>query len=80
MFTYHEGNAKKGQNEVTSFLFNYLTRKEDLKRKLVLISDGCSGQNKNFVMMYFLYMLVHCLKLFDSDISFPCKRTFILTE
>ena len=66
MFTYHEGNAKKGQNEVTSFLFNYLTRKEDLQRKLVLISDRCSGQNKNFVMMYFLYMLVHCLKLSDS--------------
>ncbi|KAF6208302.1 hypothetical protein GE061_016756 [Apolygus lucorum] len=40
MYTYHEGVAKRGQNEVTSFLFDYLKTKQDLKDHLVLISDG----------------------------------------
>lgn len=70
MFTYHEGIAKKGQNEVTSMLFYYLTRSVIItSRHLVLFSDGCPGQNKNYVMIHFLYMLVHCLKLFD-DITY----------
>ncbi|CAG4917086.1 unnamed protein product [Colias eurytheme] len=65
LYCYHEGVGKKGQNDVTSFLFQYLTHK-DVKQKLVLFSDGCSGQNKNYVMVHFLYMLVHCLHIFDS--------------
>ena len=60
MFTYHEGIGNKGQNEVTSLLLGYLKGKNCLKNELIVISDGCLGQNKNFCMVYFLYMLVHC--------------------
>lgn len=67
MYVYDESTAKKGQNEVTSLLFHYLTKIVDItSRNLVVLSDGCPGQNKNYVMMHFMYMLVHCLKLFDS--------------
>ncbi|CAH1958008.1 unnamed protein product [Acanthoscelides obtectus] len=67
MYTYDETIAKKGQNEVTSLLFHYFTQVPDItSRNLVLISDGCPGQNKNYVMMHFMYLLVHCLKLFDN--------------
>lgn len=66
MYVYDECTARKGQNEVTSLLFHYFTKVVDItSRNLVLLSDGCPGQNKNYVMMHFLYMLVHCLKLFD---------------
>ncbi|KAF2894339.1 hypothetical protein ILUMI_11836, partial [Ignelater luminosus] len=33
---------------------------------LVLFSDGCPGQNKNYVMVRFLYFLVHGWKLFKE--------------
>lgn len=71
MFTYHEGIAKKGANEVTSMLLRYITdyagdSLENLPQHLVLISDSCSGQNKNYVMLHFLYILVHCFKLFTK--------------
>lgn len=66
MFTYHEGEAKKGANDVTSMLFQYLKGVAGEHRNLVLISDSCCGQNKNYVMVHFLYILVHCLNMFDS--------------
>lgn len=49
MYTYHETIGKKGQNDVTSLLLDYLKNiKDDLKEEIILISDGCPGQNKNF--------------------------------
>nr|CAI5861190.1 unnamed protein product [Callosobruchus analis] len=48
MYVYDESIGKKGQNEVTSLLFHYLTKGLDVtSRHLVLFSDGCPGQNKN---------------------------------
>lgn len=67
MYVYTEDIAKKGQNEVTSMLFDYFARVLDITSpNLVIFSDGCPGQNKNYVMVHFLYILVHCLKLFES--------------
>lgn len=65
MYTYTEDQAKKGSNDVTSMLLNYFNN-NDLCRNLVLISDSCPGQNKNYTMLHFLYVLVHVLKMFDS--------------
>lgn len=66
LYVYHECVGKKGQNDVTSLLFHYLhSKSDDLEDDLVLISDGCSGQNKNYAMVHFLYMLVHCFKMFQ---------------
>lgn len=65
MYTYTEDEAKKGSIDVTSMLLNYFNT-NNLCRNLVLISDGCPGQNKNYTMLHFLYVLVHVLKMFDS--------------
>nr|CAI5840936.1 unnamed protein product [Callosobruchus analis] len=67
MYVYTENIAKKCQNEVTSMLFQYFARVLDITSPdLIIFSDGCPGQNKNYVMIHFLYILVHCFKLFES--------------
>lgn len=64
IYTYYEGQCKKGSSDVISMLFHYL-KNLDCNRKLVLLSDGCPGQNKNYAMVHFLYTLVHSLDMFD---------------
>lgn len=59
MYSYHEGQARKGTNEVTSMLLHYLNNIDLPCRNLILFSDGYRGQNKNYVMLHFLYMLMH---------------------
>nr|CAH7751893.1 unnamed protein product [Callosobruchus chinensis] len=66
MYVYTEDVAKKGSNDVTSMLLHYLKNKDIVHDHLIIFSDGCSGQNKNHVMVYFQYMLVHVLKLFKK--------------
>lgn len=89
MFSYDETVARKGQNEVASLLFQYLRRNEVTSKNLILISDGCAGQNKNYVLMKFLYLLVHGLHMFESITHvFPvrghsflsCDQDFSLIE
>lgn len=66
MYVYTEDVAKKGSNDVTSMLLHYLNNTDLSKDHLVIFSDGCAGQNKNHVMVYFQYLLVHCLKVFKK--------------
>lgn len=66
MYVYTEDVAKKGANDVTSMILHYLNNKDLRHSHLVIFSDGCSGQNKNHIMVYFQYMLVHSLKLFKK--------------
>lgn len=48
LFMYHEGQAKKGPNEVCSFVMTYIKKYVDPKViELMLFSDNCAGQNKN---------------------------------
>src|SRR5258705_7804492 len=61
MYTYHEGEDLRGQNEVTSMLFDYL--KHNLppandNMHICFFSDSCPGQNKNHVMLRLSYILV----------------------
>jgi hypothetical protein len=64
MYTYHEGEGTRGQNDVTSMLLDYL--KNNLlsdTSELWLFSDGCPGQNRNCVVLQFAYILVQKLKI-----------------
>lgn len=65
VYTYCENTAKKGSNEVTSILLDYLKNISPDGRpdELVLISDGCPGQNKNMTMVRFLYAVIHIFKM-----------------
>lgn len=48
LFIYHEGQAKKGPDEVCSFLMMYINEYIDSKvETLMLFCDNCAGQNKN---------------------------------
>ncbi|VVC94111.1 unnamed protein product [Leptidea sinapis] len=74
MNCYTETTAKKGASDVTSLLLHYLNNKEITSDTLILISEGCSGQNKNHVMVYFEYFLVHVLKIFKTVLHvFPIR-------
>ena len=65
-FLYHEGEGKKGGNNVVSLIHQSLKNKgvfEDAKEKgpgeyLTLVFDNCGGQNKNrMVLRYLLYLV-----------------------
>lgn len=81
MYCYDETVAKKGQNDVASLLFQFLKSHKVTTKKLILLSDGCAGQNKNYVLMRFLYVLVHCLQMFESIIHiFPVRGHSFLSN
>ncbi|KAJ8870125.1 hypothetical protein PR048_029137 [Dryococelus australis] len=60
-YVYTETVVTKGANEVTSTLLHYFNSKVISADHLVLLSDGCSGQNENHSVVYFQYILVHRL-------------------
>jgi len=83
-YFYHEGQALKGHNEVTSFLNDYIRANvpEEIT-ELHLFCDGCPGQNKNSTMIKFL-MLLSVNRNTKINIYFPqrshsindCDRNF----
>ncbi|KAJ8892700.1 hypothetical protein PR048_005281 [Dryococelus australis] len=66
MFTYHEGDGRKGSNEMKSMLLTYINNNNEPLGNLVLISDNCCGQNKIETMVHFLFTLVHCFHVFKT--------------
>lgn len=58
-YVYHEGVAKKGPNEVSSFLTDYISNVMDKDiRHLHVFSDGTGGQNKNNTIVRVFLALV----------------------
>lgn len=90
-FLYDEVTARKGQNEVISFLHHYLSEiMDNLVDTVYIITDNCSSQNKNYALVQYLYTLVtenlFGLKTIvhrypEPGHSFlPCDRAFGLIE
>ena len=57
MYVWPESTARRGSNEVTSYLHHYLRDLSSIDT-LFLFSDSCPGQNKNFTVIQYLYSLV----------------------
>lgn len=57
MNIWHEGLAGRGPDEIGSCLLKYF-RHNDVKDKVVLWSDSCGGQNRNFKLTTLLLQLV----------------------
>src|SRR5277367_4009338 len=58
-YVYHEGEAKRGPNEVCTFLKHYVDNfVPPAVKELNLYSDSCPGQNRNHTMIRFLMSLV----------------------
>lgn len=66
MNLYLKSEGKKGQCDVTSLLLKYFNEHSITSEHLIIFSDGCPGQNKNYLMVIFLYILVHVVCLFKS--------------
>lgn len=72
IFLYHDGTAKKGANEVVSFLFNFIdTLSKDIKN-IYIFSDGCGGQAKNNIIVRSLLALVDTGRFDSIEENFPC--------
>jgi len=86
-FMHNETIAKKGQNEVISFLHYYLKNilSQNIK-KVFLFSDNCSAQNKNKLLFQYLSAIVNSQifsiksiihRYTEPGYSFlPCDRCF----
>lgn len=73
LYCYDETVAKKGSDEVASFLYDHITSKvSEEVTHLELFCDSCAGQNKNFTLIRFLDYMVHHKKRFTSvTVTFP---------
>jgi len=88
IYLYHESQARKGPNEVCSFLKDYLEDIPNTFKELHIYTDNCSGQNKNHDLCRFLLSLTD-MKKFDKIEHFfpirghsylPCDRDFGLIK
>ena len=63
MFFMLEGFAKKGSNTVINFVLFTILREyqPDKHKKIILLSDSCGGQNKNYLFLQFFYSLAEKL-------------------
>lgn len=73
-YLYHEGQAKKGSNDVTSFIIKSYMKEIVPKEvnELHLFLDNCWGQNKNRILCQV------CLALCDTGRSKVVKQLFPL--
>lgn len=84
IYLYHEGIAKKGGNEVSSFLYNFIQNMlPETAKEIHVFSDGCIGQNRNHTVLRTLLGLSVSRKISVTQYfpvrghSFlPCDRTF----
>lgn len=72
---YHEGVAKKGANEVASFImktlkFLNILRNGDPGGKLVIVFDNCTGQNKNNCVLMLLMFLAEAQYFHEVEFVF----------
>lgn len=88
MFVWHEGISGRGANEIASCLLKAITNKITHKKKLIVWSDNCGGQNKN-QMLLFLWSYLICRGIFDEiehkylvpgHSYLSCDRDFALIE
>ena len=58
-YVWHEGEGKRGSNEVASCVYHYFENYVgDRVKKLVIFSDNCGGQNKNINIVLFYLRLI----------------------
>lgn len=73
-YTYHEGQAYKGPNEVCTFLWDYILNKIAPEiTELHIFSDGCPGQNRNNTMVRFLLTLASSKRFKKIYHYFPIR-------
>ena len=59
LYVYHEGEGRKGPNEVCSFLDDYLKDNPPDVTKIYLFSDNCGEQDKNHALSRYVLALTN---------------------
>lgn len=73
-FVYHEGLAKKGPNEICSFLYRFIeTYVPKDVTELHLFCDNCPGQNKNNTVIRMCSALVDSDRFHKIELFFPIR-------
>lgn len=74
-YVYDETLAKKGSDNVASMLYDFIMfNLQDTVKKLTIFCDSCGGQNKNYVIIRFIYYIVHIQRRLDEiKIVFPVR-------
>lgn len=78
-YTYHEGEAKRGPNEVCSLLWKTIQNMDSSVKELHVFSDACEGQNKNYTLIRFFekiyqYFPVHGHSFLQCDRNFGTAK------
>lgn len=87
MFLWTEDKAKRGSDEIASILLKFLSSKNDIE-DLVIFTDNCPGQNKNWLLVSLWLQLVKERKfntithhfLVSGHTHLPSDRDFALIE
>ncbi|KAI4468070.1 dna-directed rna polymerases i ii and iii subunit rpabc2 [Holotrichia oblita] len=73
-FIHHEGNAKKGPNEVCSYIYRYIQQYiPNHVKELHLFCDNCPGQNKNNTVSRMCLFLKDSGRFDSIDQYFPIR-------
>ena len=88
MYSWPESVAHRGANEVVSCLNHYFSTFLKDVDTLLLFSDSCGGQNKNSIVIHFLFSLVRLGRFHQIQHFFPvrghsflpCDRDFAKTD
>ena len=60
MYLWDEVTARRGAIEICSCIYKFVTTQvPDTVKKLIIISDNCPGQNKNYFIVMFYLFLIH---------------------
>ncbi|KAF0706418.1 Uncharacterized protein FWK35_00027980, partial [Aphis craccivora] len=90
MCIWDESIASRGSSEIASCLFEVINKNDNMinRKKLILWSDNCAGQNKNKTLLVFMLFLVN-MGIFDEIIQkflvsghsfLACDRDFAIIE
>lgn len=88
MFLWSEDTAKRGSEEIMSCVFKFVSTLPASVRNLIIYSDSCCGQNKNFGAVVFWLFLIHTGRfdtiqhkfLVSGHTFMACDRDFGLIE
>lgn len=88
MFMWSEIVAGRGSDEIASCIWKYIKMRKPTAKRLVIYSDNCGGQNKNWNLMALwrqlvldgVYESIEHRFLIPGHTRLPCDRDFALIE
>ncbi|KAK4308972.1 hypothetical protein Pmani_019377 [Petrolisthes manimaculis] len=82
MFVWDEVTAKRGAIEICSCISKFFeTYVPNEVRKIIIFSDNCSGQNKNFTLLMFYLTYIHRGRFSDiTQVYFQPGHTYMAAD